>query len=49
MGFQVVGTADNGKTALKLVERHSPDVVVTDIRMPVMDGLELKNHLFKGS
>ena len=46
MGFQVVGTADNGKTALKLVESYSPDVVVTDIRMPVMDGLELLKIIY---
>lgn len=41
IGFQVVGSADDGKAALELVEAHSPDVLVTDIRMPVMDGLEL--------
>lgn len=41
IGFQVVGAADDGKTALELVDAHSPDVLVTDIRMPVMDGLEL--------
>lgn len=41
IGFEVVGTADDGKTALELIEKLSPDVLVTDIRMPVMDGLEL--------
>lgn len=41
MGFEVVGMADDGKRALELVEMLSPDVLVTDIRMPVMDGLEL--------
>lgn len=41
IGFNVVGTADDGKTALEMVEKHSPDVLVTDICMPVMDGLEL--------
>ena len=41
IGFQVVGAAEDGKTALELVENQSPDVLVTDIRMPIMDGLEL--------
>ena len=46
IGFQVVGTADDGKIALELVEFHTPDVLVTDIRMPVMDGLELLKITF---
>lgn len=41
IGFQVVGASEDGKTALELIEKHNPDVLVTDIRMPVMDGLEL--------
>jgi YesN/AraC family two-component response regulator len=41
IGFEVVGTADDGKTALELVEKYSPDVLVSDIKMPIMDGLEL--------
>ncbi|MFC0335264.1 response regulator [Paenibacillus sepulcri] len=37
----VVGTAANGEEALGLMERTSPDVLLTDIRMPVMDGIAL--------
>jgi YesN/AraC family two-component response regulator len=41
LGFSVVGAAQNGKQALELIEEHSPDLLLTDIRMPVIDGLEL--------
>ncbi|MGG1515592.1 response regulator [Paenibacillus oryzisoli] len=42
--FQLVGDAANGKEALELVREHHPDVVITDIRMPEMNGLELIKH-----
>lgn len=38
--FEIVGSAGNGKEALKLVEFHRPDILLTDIFMPVMDGIE---------
>lgn len=38
--LQVVGTADNGKTAIAQVAALQPDVVIMDVRMPVMDGRE---------
>jgi len=41
----VVGEAENGIAALNELERHDADVVITDIRMPGMDGIELAEHL----
>ncbi len=41
LGFQVIGYAQNGEEAIELAELETPDVVVTDINMPFMDGLTL--------
>lgn len=40
-GIEVCGTAMNGAVALEMIEQYSPEIVITDIRMPIMDGLEL--------
>ena len=39
LGYTVCGTARNGKLALELIEREKPDIVIADVKMPVMDGL----------
>lgn len=41
LGFEVIGTASNGQLAYNIIESVKPDVIITDIKMPVMDGLEL--------
>lgn len=45
IGFDVVGVFDNGKKALAYIDSHAVDVMLCDIRMPVMTGLELAEEL----
>lgn len=45
LGFSVVGYAGNGVKALEMVEEYQPDVVMTDIKMPYMDGIELTGQI----
>jgi DNA-binding NarL/FixJ family response regulator len=44
-GIEVIGEASDGLQALELVEKHHPDVLVTDISMPGMTGLDVAEHL----
>ena len=46
-GFIIIGEASNGTEALKIIEDSKPDIVVSDIRMPVMDGIELTGIIKK--
>ncbi|MFD0618763.1 response regulator [Paenibacillus sp. GCM10027629] len=46
-GFQVVERAENGKEAMELIEKVMPDIVVTDIHMPFMNGLQLAEWVRK--
>jgi two-component system response regulator YesN len=45
LGWIVVGEAANGEEAMRLISAGSPDLVVTDIEMPLMNGLELAEQL----
>jgi two-component system, response regulator YesN len=47
LGYAVVDEADNGEDALALIKSKKPDLVITDIRMPVLDGLELIGQTLK--
>ncbi|MFC3797976.1 response regulator [Cohnella sp. GCM10012308] len=46
-GATLIGEAENGEEALSLCAKHSPDIVVTDITMPIMDGLTFIRELRK--
>lgn len=46
-GFELVGEAENGEKALALIQNQKPDIVLTDIKMPGMNGLELISYPYK--
>lgn len=39
--IEIIGTASNGRDALQLITEQKPDIVISDIKMPIMTGLEL--------
>ncbi len=47
--YEVVGEADNGETALELIERERPDIVLLDIRMGGPDGLQVARRIARQS
>ena len=45
MGVEVVAEASNGREAIECVEKYRPNLVILDINMPEMDGLEALKHI----
>jgi DNA-binding NarL/FixJ family response regulator len=45
--FEIVGDASNGEEALRMVLQHSPDVVLMDLRMPIMDGVDATRRILQ--
>lgn len=41
LGFEIIGEASNGRAALTLIKETMPDLIITDIKMPELTGLEL--------
>lgn len=46
-GFEVVGEAEDGREAVSMVRRLRPDVIMMDIHMPVMDGVQATRHIIE--
>ena len=47
LGISLVGQARNAEEALRLIEQHRPEIVISDIRMPAMDGITLMRVVMK--
>lgn len=47
LGFTIIGEAYDGITAMSIIEKQQPEVVISDIRMPGLDGIELLSELRK--
>ena len=45
MGFELIASCENGKQAMEVIERTPPDLVLTDIYMPYVDGIELARYI----
>ncbi|MGL4337970.1 MAG: response regulator transcription factor [Turicibacter sp.] len=48
-GFSIIGTCKNGEEALRFMENNLPDIILTDLKMPKMTGLELIDEMKKRS
>lgn len=47
LGFELIGSCANGKKAVEMMAEEVPDLILTDICMPFMDGLELSKYVFE--
>ena len=49
LGFVVVARLENGRQALEYIKNFSVDVILADIRMPIMDGLEVAKYIYENN
>lgn len=47
LGYELAGSCQNGKEAMEFLEKNPVDVVLTDICMPYVDGMELSEFVYK--
>jgi len=45
LGFEIIACVNDGLTAYRMIKEENPDIVITDIRMPEFDGIELIHHV----
>lgn len=45
LGIELIGMAQDGVEALNIFKKNDPQILITDIKMPRMDGLELIDHI----
>lgn len=47
MGFEFLGACENGRQAVEMIKQDQPDLLLTDINMPFMDGMELTKFVYE--
>lgn len=47
MGFHFMGACENGRQAMEMIEKEQPDLLLTDINMPFVDGMELTKFVYE--
>ncbi|HSM70134.1 MAG TPA: response regulator transcription factor [Anaerolineales bacterium] len=48
-GIELVGEAENGEDAIRLTEKYQPDIILMDIQMPGINGIEATRHIHQSS
>ena len=47
LGFELVASCENGREAMEVIRAKKPDLVLTDICMPYVDGIELAKYIYE--
>lgn len=45
LGISIIGTANNGYDAIEIIKEKMPDIILSDVKMPEMDGLQLAEYV----